>query len=150
MQCGVSRRRWVLKLRNLVYHSTDKNKGTLRIIAAIDALVTTDSHRICCVTNIYIYLGKLKARISSTLSSSRLIFPRQQDFEFYGPAYDLGGCNVPKMRFLATLRRTTFYISLSRGSAVGTLLNIALLASMISSNKVILQTGKLYPVPGPS
>ena len=29
---------------------------------------------------------------------------------------------------LATLRRTTFYISLSRGSAIGTLLNIALLA----------------------
>ena len=37
------------------------------------------------------------------------------------------------MRFLATLRRTTFYISLSRGLAVGTLLNVALLASMNSS-----------------
>ena len=32
-----------------------------------------------------------------------------------------------KMRFLATLRRATFYISLSRGSAIGTLLNVTLL-----------------------
>ena len=53
--------------------------------------------------------------------------------EFYGLAYDLGGCKVPKMRFLAMLRRRSFYISLSRGLAVGTLLNIALLASMNSS-----------------
>ena len=50
-----------------------------------------------------------------------------------------------KMMFLATLRRTTFYISLSRGLGVGTLLNIALLASMNSSNKVMLQMEKLYP-----
>ena len=59
-----------------------------------------------------------------------------------------------KMGFLVTLKRTTFYISLSRGLAVGTLLNAALLASMNSSNKVMLQTEKLYPVhtnfPGPS
>ena len=34
-----------------------------------------------------------------------------------------------KMRFLATLRRTTFYISLSRGSAIGTFLNVTLLAN---------------------
>ena len=33
-----------------------------------------------------------------------------------------------KMRFLATLRRATFYISLSRGSAIGKLLNVNLLA----------------------
>ena len=33
-----------------------------------------------------------------------------------------------KMRFLATLRRATFYISLYRGSAIGTLLNVTLLA----------------------
>ena len=33
-----------------------------------------------------------------------------------------------KMRFLATLRRATFYISLSKGSAIGTLLNVTLLA----------------------
>ena len=33
-----------------------------------------------------------------------------------------------KMRFLATLRRATFYISLSRGSAIGKLLNVTLLA----------------------
>ena len=33
-----------------------------------------------------------------------------------------------KMRFLATLRRATFYISLSRGSEIGTLLNVTLLA----------------------
>ena len=45
-----------------------------------------------------------------------------------------------KMRFLATLRRTTFYISLSRSSAVGTLLNVALLA--------YVSKGKLYPVQG--
>ena len=32
------------------------------------------------------------------------------------------------MRFLATLRRATFYILLSRGSAIGTLLNVTLLA----------------------
>ena len=31
-----------------------------------------------------------------------------------------------KMRFLATLRRATFYISLSRGYAIGTLLNVTL------------------------
>ena len=33
-----------------------------------------------------------------------------------------------KMRFLATFRRATFYISLSRGSTIGTLLNVTLLA----------------------
>ena len=33
-----------------------------------------------------------------------------------------------KMRFLATLRRATFYILLSRGSAIGTLLDVTLLA----------------------
>ena len=33
-----------------------------------------------------------------------------------------------KMRFLATLRRAVFYISLSKGSAIGTLLNVTLLA----------------------
>ena len=33
-----------------------------------------------------------------------------------------------KMRFLATLRRATFYVLLSRGSAIGTLLNVTLLA----------------------
>ena len=33
-----------------------------------------------------------------------------------------------KMRFLATLRRETFYISLSKGSATGTLLNVTVLA----------------------
>ena len=33
-----------------------------------------------------------------------------------------------KMRFLATLRRATFNILLSRGSAIGTLLNVTLLA----------------------
>ena len=33
-----------------------------------------------------------------------------------------------KSRFLATLRRTTFYILLSRGSAIGTSLNVTLLA----------------------
>ena len=32
------------------------------------------------------------------------------------------------MRFLATLRRATFYILLSRGSAIGTLINVTLLA----------------------
>ena len=32
------------------------------------------------------------------------------------------------MRFLATLRRATFYISLSKSSAIGTLLNVTLLA----------------------
>ena len=32
------------------------------------------------------------------------------------------------MRFLATLRRATFYISLSKGSAIGILLNVTLLA----------------------
>ena len=32
------------------------------------------------------------------------------------------------MRFLATLRRATFYILLSRGSAIGILLNVTLLA----------------------
>ena len=32
-----------------------------------------------------------------------------------------------KMRFPATLRRATFYILLSRGSAIGTLLNFTLL-----------------------
>ena len=33
-----------------------------------------------------------------------------------------------KMWFLATLRRATLYISLSKGSAIGTLLNVTLLA----------------------
>ena len=33
-----------------------------------------------------------------------------------------------KMRFLATLRRATFYISLSKGSVIGILLNVTLLA----------------------
>ena len=42
-----------------------------------------------------------------------------------------------KMRFLTTLRRATFYISLFRGSAIGSLLNVTLLA--YASNK------KLYP-----
>ena len=32
------------------------------------------------------------------------------------------------MRFLATLRRATFYISLSKGSAIEKLLNVTLLA----------------------
>ena len=36
-----------------------------------------------------------------------------------------------KMRFLTMLRRATFYISLSRGSAVGTLLNVTLLAYVL-------------------
>ena len=39
-----------------------------------------------------------------------------------------------KMRFLATLRRTTFYISLSRDLAVGTLLNVVLLAYVSDEN----------------
>ena len=33
-----------------------------------------------------------------------------------------------KMSFLGTLRRATFYISFSRGSAIGILLNVTLLA----------------------
>ena len=42
-----------------------------------------------------------------------------------------------KMMFLATLRRATFYILLSRGSVIGTLLNVTLL--VYASNE------KLYP-----
>ena len=45
-----------------------------------------------------------------------------------------------KMRFLATLSRATFRISLSKGSAIGTLLNVTLLA--YASDE------KLYFAPG--
>ena len=46
------------------------------------------------------------------------------------------------MRFLATLRRATFYISLSRDSVVGTLLNVTLLA-YVSDENVIPSMAKL-------
>ena len=50
-----------------------------------------------------------------------------------------------KMRFLATLRRTTFYISLSRDSAVGTLLNDAYLL-MFQRKNCIPSRAKLIVV----
>ena len=47
------------------------------------------------------------------------------------------------MRFLATLRRATFYISLSKGSAIGKLLNVTLLA--YASDEKLYSTRAKFP-----
>ena len=47
------------------------------------------------------------------------------------------------MRFLATLRRATFYISLSKGSATGILLNVTLLA--YASDEQLYSTRANFP-----
>ena len=65
---------------------------------------------------------KIKARVSLALNTSATTRLRLNSLNLRVIV------KYKKMRLLATLRRATFYISLSIGSAIGTLLNVTLLA----------------------
>ena len=81
---------------------------------------------------------KIKARVSLALQLALNTFTTKGfDWILWTCLMSWVVVKYEKMRFLATLRRATFYISLSRGSAIGTLLNVTLLA--YASDK------KLYP-----
>ena len=80
-------------MRNLVYHSTDKNKGSLRIITAIDY---------------HVFRKHKSANFARVAARVKYFRDNKTSIEFHGPAF----VKYQKMRFLATLRRTTFYISL--------------------------------------